>query len=100
MLWVVFTGFENRGVDVFIWAALALVFSSSVMLGILGAIKQRALFKTKTFAWYKTEHANHVTKNGVSCNGVSCFSCGSARIHVRALIHFPRRANPVASGPG
>lgn len=82
MLLVLFTGFGGGGTDAFGWAAAIFVLSALFMYGALASIKQRALFKTKTFAWYKTEHANHVTKNGVSC-----FSCNGSRIHVRALMN-------------
>lgn len=82
MLLVLFTGFGGGGTAAFGWATAIFVFSLIFMYGALASIKQRALFKTKTFAWYKVEHADHVKKGSISC-----FSCGGTRVHVRALMN-------------
>ncbi|HEX6993748.1 MAG TPA: hypothetical protein VF339_06330 [Gammaproteobacteria bacterium] len=50
--------------------------------GIRKAFKQISAFQKMTYEWYKSEHPEHVHRNGVSC-----FSCGNARIHVRALMN-------------
>ncbi|KLR58080.1 hypothetical protein OX89_08970 [Diaphorobacter sp. J5-51] len=79
LLWAAFIGFEDRSSEfLIVMAGFVFIISINAIFSLRKLIK----FRSKSFAWYKAEHANHVSKNGVSC-----FSCGSSRIHARALMN-------------
>lgn len=69
------------GGDLFflVWGAMFFFIPLTIMRGNL---KQLSTFEKMTYEWYKSEHSDHVKGNKVSC-----FSCGNARINVRALMN-------------
>ena len=60
-----------------IWGGLFFAIPGYVMVT---RLKQIARFEKMTYQWYCAAHPAHVRNNKVSC-----FGCGNARIHVRAL---------------
>ena len=69
------------GGDLFLlaWGAMFFFIPLTIMIG---RLKQLSTFEKMTYEWYKSEHPDHVEGNKISC-----FSCGNARINVRALMN-------------
>ena len=64
---------------VLVWGAMFFFIPLAIMRG---RLKQLSTFEKMTYDWYKLEYPEHVKGNRVSC-----FSCGNARINVRALMN-------------
>lgn len=63
-----------------VWGAMVFFFIPLTIMR--GRLKQLSTFEKMTYDWYKSAHPEHVQGNRVSC-----FSCGNARINVRALMN-------------
>ena len=62
-----------------VWGAMFFFIPLTIMRR---RLKQLSTFEKMTYDWYKSAHPEHVQGNRVSC-----FSCGNARINVRALMN-------------
>lgn len=68
--------------EVGVGALLGAVFMSLGLFQMISGVRLINKFQKKTYLWYKATHPLNVDGNRVTC-----FSCGSPRINVRALMN-------------